>query len=102
MQKYLGTAVLIFWASFALGEKTLPAGPTTNLLEVRSVTVDGNTMSQRNGRELKLGPFPGRVTINFGPPTNSDWAPMRLSYKLEGYDAAWRKGQSDVMNFSIS
>ena len=98
--------VVVISLLFALGA-ALPAAAEryapsqgTNLLEIRSVTVDGRPVSWRAGRELRLRDAPEMVAFGFGPVTNAPRAPIRLRYKLEGYDDAWHEGGGD-MNLTI-
>jgi signal transduction histidine kinase len=88
---------LVFGASLASGDQPRTTAASTNLIEIRSVTVNGKVMSWRVGRPLALGFSPEIVSIGFGPATNSNWTPVRLHYRMEGYDAAWRRGLSEMI-----
>lgn len=91
----------VAWTALASAGELQPALTATNLLQIRSVTVDGRAIGWPAGGELRLNPSPGNVTIGFGPPSNSTWLPIRLHYKLEGYDTGWRRGGSSEMTLTI-
>ncbi len=69
----------------------LYAGHATNQLVIQSVVVDDNPLPLRSSGNLNLGSSPKRVSISFGTDTNSQ-APMRLRYKLEGFENDWHEG----------
>ena len=85
-----------FWPVTAAGGEASPAGPSSFLLEIRSVAVHGQALSWRAGEEVRLPPFPENIAFNFGAASNSSRAPIRLRYKLEGYDQAWREGRGEM------
>lgn len=91
-----GFTLFLLWPEPSAAPEPLPANRTTNLLEIQSVTVDGKPLSWRPGGELRLNPFPGSVSFIFGPPTNSLRPPIRLRYKLEGYDNVWHEGGGEM------
>jgi len=101
VSKYPGLAVGVLWAVLVSAIGLQCSVAATNLLEIRSVSVDGRALAWPAGGELRLSPFPANVSITFGPVSNSTWLPIRLQYKLEGYDSAWRRGGSSEMNLSI-
>jgi signal transduction histidine kinase len=67
-----------------------------DLLEMRSVIVDGKPLDRLNGGEERISPFPESITFGFGARSNSTRAPIRLRYKLEGYDDAWHEGACEM------
>ncbi len=69
-------------------------------LVISSVQVNDKAVVMRPGQALKLGPDAQDVVFRFGAATNSDWAPNRLSYKLDGYDGAWHASGGE-MNFTV-
>ena len=101
VSKYPGMAVGVLWVVLVSANGLQSGVAATNLLEIRSVSVDGRALAWPAGGELRLSPFPASVSITFGPISNSAWLPIRLQYKLEGYDSAWRRGGSSEMNLSI-
>ena len=88
--------ILVFWTSFAPANQPRPAALTANVLEIRSVRVNGKLTAWHAGRDLLLGPSAENVTFAFGPTTNSNWTPTRLHYRVEGFDTAWRRGLSEM------
>jgi hypothetical protein len=85
-----------FWRVTAAGGETSPAGPSSFLLEIRSVAVHDQSLSWGAGEEVRLPPFPENISFHYGAASNSSRAPMRLRYKLEGYDQAWREGYGEM------
>ncbi len=73
-----------------------PRAGRENALEIRSVAAQGKTLRWRPGGELRLGAFPENILFTFGPATNATLRPLRLRYKLEGYDPAWREGGGEM------
>ncbi len=84
------------WVHASPGAVPPAAKPAQARLQIQSVTAGGRPARWRPGGDLRLGARPGAVTFNFGPASNSNWAPIRLRYKLEGYDEAWREGQASM------
>ncbi len=72
------------------------ASQAAGSLEIRSVSVNGNSIPLHSGGEVSLGALPQKLSFEFGPPTNANWTPRRLRYKLEGYDTVWREGGGDM------
>ena len=60
------------------------------------MAVQGKSMKWRAGEDLQLGPSPENVLFNFGGPTNSTETPIRVHYKLEGYDDTWHEGGGEM------
>lgn len=74
----------------------LPADRTPSSLEIRSVTASDRSIPLRR-KEVNLGPFPERISFSFGPDTNSSQSPIRIRYRLEGYENNWRDGPADMI-----
>ncbi|HVU26275.1 MAG TPA: sensor histidine kinase [Verrucomicrobiae bacterium] len=64
----------------------------TNTLQIQAVTVEGNPVSLRRKDVVNLESYPKNIIFNFGPATNASRAPIRLRYKLEGFDDVWHEG----------
>lgn len=64
---------------------------TNALLEIRSVIVDGTPVSPRPAEKLRLSSSTRTVTFGFGPTTNAIQQPIRMRFKLDGYDEGWRE-----------
>jgi signal transduction histidine kinase len=88
---------LVLWGNtFSLMAQYSQARPTTNALEISSVSVAGKAVSFGRGGEVKLGTFPENISFRFGLDTNQGQLPIRLRYKLEGYDSAWSGGNGEM------
>ena len=73
------------------GQVKAAAGTETNRLEIRSVVVDGKPLPSRPNQRLVLPCLPRTVTFGFGAVTNVPRSRLRLRYKLDGFDEAWRE-----------
>jgi signal transduction histidine kinase len=71
------------------------AGAGTNDLEIQAVTVRGKPVTVRKG-EVNLGAFPEAIAFQFGPITHSGRDPVRLRYKMEGFENAWHEGGGEM------
>jgi len=69
-------------------------------LVISSVRVDDKPLPLHANQAVRAGADPATITFNFGPITNSDWAPNRLRYRLDGYENAWHEGDAE-MNFTV-
>jgi signal transduction histidine kinase len=65
-------------------------------LEIKSVEVSGRQVPFRPNGEVNLGPFPGDIVFQFESRTNSGRLPIRLRYKLEGYENGWHEGPGEM------
>src|ERR1700721_476487 len=79
----------------AFAQEPFP-GPTNNGLELRLVTVGGKAVPLRKDGRVTLGAFPENISFNFGPLANSNPGPIRLRYKLAGFDTAWHEGGGEM------
>ena len=69
---------------------------TNPLLEIYSVIVDGAPVSPRPDEKLRLSSHPRTVTIGFRPTTNAIRQPIRIRFKLDGYDEGWRESVGEM------
>jgi signal transduction histidine kinase len=69
---------------------------TNGLLEIRSVIVDGTPASLHPGEKLRLSSRTRTVTFGFGPTTNAIRQPIRIRFKLEGYEDGWRESVGEM------
>lgn len=67
------------------------------MLEISSVSVDDKPLQIRQDGELNLGSFPRNIVFNFQPTTNLARTPIRLRYRLEGYENTWHEGGDSEM-----
>ncbi|HWX20065.1 MAG TPA: sensor histidine kinase [Candidatus Binatia bacterium] len=82
--------------SCSLAIEGLASGDTNQLLEIRSLSVNGQPVSMRPGRKLRLSSAPRNVAFGFGTAANSPRAPLRLRYTLDGFEDTWREVSSDM------
>jgi signal transduction histidine kinase len=92
----LSLGCLLGGLSWGLAIEGLPGGRTNPLLEIRSLSVDGQPVSLHPNSRLRLSPAPRNILFGFGPATNSDRAPLRVRYKLDGFEDNWREASSDL------
>lgn len=85
-------ALLVFSGTEILRAQKIPADEITNYLQIQSVTVAGKTLLIRRNNEINLGASPEGITFHFGPETNAVRQPIRLLYKLDGYENSWHGG----------
>jgi hypothetical protein len=64
-------------------------------LEIRSVTVNGEPVKWRENGDVSVGASAENISITFAARTNVERSPVRIRYKLEGYDNNWRDGSGD-------
>ncbi len=73
-----------------------PAGTPADSLEIHSVTVNGKPVSWRKNGDVSFGATPENISIAFAVRTNSTRSPVRIRYRLDGYDSTWRDGSGDM------
>src|SRR5215469_8503150 len=93
----LGFVIWVIGASCLTAQTNDKGGKT---LVISSVQANDRAIVMRAGQALKLGAHAENVVFRFGAATNSDWAPNRLRYKLDGYDNGWRESGGE-MNFTV-
>lgn len=69
---------------------------TNLLLEIRAVIVDGSPIAPRSDQTLRLSSHPRMVIFGFGPTTNAIRQPIRIRFKLDGYDENWRESIGEM------
>jgi signal transduction histidine kinase len=87
---------LQFWFSVASAAPHSPAAHTADAIEIQSVTVNGKSLLLAGKTKIHAGPAPQNITFTFGQATNSTRAPIRVRYKLEGYDNGWHEGGGEM------
>ena len=86
--------VWILWLStIAL---PLLAADGTNLLQIQSVSVNDKSLALHHKGFVNLGAYPENIVFGFGPVTNGNKPPLRLRYRLEGFDNAWHEGGAEM------
>ncbi|MGH7971549.1 MAG: histidine kinase, partial [Limisphaerales bacterium] len=79
-----------------LAAERLASHKTDPPLEIHALNVNGQPLALRPGEKLRLSSSPRDVTFGFGPVTNSPAAPLRIRYKLDGFEENWREASSDM------
>ena len=77
--------------AMALATETSPSTSSQARLEIRPVLVGGNPVPFGAGEAVRLPAFPENIAFRYGAAHNSSRIPIRLRYKLEGFDPAWRE-----------
>jgi signal transduction histidine kinase len=65
-------------------------------LEIRSVIVNGESVIWRQNGDAIVGASPENISIFFGGRTNAIRPPVRIRYKLDGYDNNWRDASGNM------
>ncbi len=94
--KNIASLVFLFTVAGGISLSSFAQTASTNLLEIRSVTMDGNSLSLRRGAEVRLGSFPDNIVFEFGMNTNVRQAPIRIRTKLDGYENEWKSGNGEM------
>ena len=92
----LSLGCLLGGLSWCLAVEGLLGGKTNQLLEIRSLSVNGKPVSLHPGKKLRMSPAPRNVAFGFGTATNLPRAPLRVRYKLDGFEDNWREVSSDL------
>jgi signal transduction histidine kinase len=87
---------LRFCQGVAVGAPHSPASHPTDGLEIQAITINGKTISLSGKSRINSGPTPQNISFTFGQATNAMRAPVRVRYKLDGYDSAWHEGGGEM------
>jgi signal transduction histidine kinase len=60
------------------------------------MAINGKTIPLSGKSRVSSGPTPQNITFTFGQATNAMRAPIRVRYKLDGYDGAWHEGGGEM------
>lgn len=96
---YLALSLLTFAGQISAPAQNATASPSAGTLIINSVSVAGKSVPLDQSHQVKLGAFPDNITFHFGP-TNLNRLPIRLRYKLEGYDSNWHE-EGGEMYFGV-
>ena len=93
--------VLVFGVSLGQMALAAPVDGKKPLCQIPLVLVDGRRFSGFSAdgipvTTLKLPPRPGRVDFNFAPVDAAKQRPLRLRYKLDGFDQEWREAGGEM------
>src|ERR1700733_2535161 len=91
--------ILILFVGFTVAADEVPSPPATDALVIQSVTVNSKTLQPNSEKELSLGASPENIAFRIES-SLAGRRPMRLRYKLEGFDTSWRETPG-VMNMAI-
>jgi signal transduction histidine kinase len=86
-------ALIVLWGnSFSAAEDN---DQSTNSILIRTITVDGKAVRFRQNSSASLGSSPHAVLFHVEPNAGVKEAPIRIRYRLQGYDNEWhdRRGQ---------
>jgi len=72
------------------------AARSTDVIEIQSVAINGKSISLAGKTKLNSGPSPQNITFTFGQATNSTRSPIRVRYKLDGYENNWHEGGGEM------
>lgn len=97
-KKLVSVIILVGVTLFALPSRSAPDFKT-NLLTVQ-VEVDGTPVAATSEEKVDLGTFPRNIGFRFGSAPNSTYNPIRLRYKLDGYETNWHQVNSQ-MTFTV-
>jgi signal transduction histidine kinase len=93
---FLILSALQFCSSVAVAAAHLPVKQSTDVIEIRSVAINGKSISLSGKSKINSGAAPQNISFTFGQATNATRAPTRVRYKLEGYDSAWHEGGGEM------
>ncbi|HEX3798348.1 MAG TPA: sensor histidine kinase [Verrucomicrobiae bacterium] len=94
--KFSGPLLLALWAVTLYAANEASTNDESGLLEIRSVSLSGKAIPLHGDAKLNLGRFPENVVFGFGPSKGATRVPVRLRYKLEGFDTQWHEGDSEM------
>src|SRR5205807_1987117 len=83
-------------AGLAAATEAQPGAKASSPLEIRSLNVNGQPVSIAAKKRFRLGARPRNVSFGFGAATNAARAPLRMRYKLDGFDENWREIPGDM------
>jgi signal transduction histidine kinase len=69
---------------------------TNELLEIRSLTVDGSPAPLQAGKKLRLARQPRTAVFQFGPGADRLGGTTRMRFKLDGYEEDWQEYPAEM------
>jgi signal transduction histidine kinase len=96
LRNVFAMCVLMMGVAFCALAQQPASNKATNLLEIRSMMVDGKPVLLRHGMEVKLGASPNNIVFDFGMNTNIRQAPIRIRSKLDGYENEWKVSNGEM------
>lgn len=74
----------------------LPTNGKNDELQIRAINVNGKRMPLSNGAPVYLNPFSKNIAFIYGSGSNSSWTPLRLHYRLDGYENSWHEDEGQM------
>jgi signal transduction histidine kinase len=74
----------------------LPTNGKNDALQIRAINVNGQRMPLSHGTPAYLKPFSKNIAFIYGPDSNSSWTPLRLRYRLDGYENSWHEDEGQM------
>lgn len=74
----------------------LEQASTSPPMEIRSLTVNGQSVYINTSKKLRLKARAQNVSFGFRAATNSSSAPLRMRFRLDGLDENWREVPGDM------
>ena len=95
--KHIVISAIVFWIAkdCSVVAADAPRGVEAAPLEIRSLSVNGQPVPLPAKKRPWLGATPRKVLFGFGAVTNVARAPLRIRYKLDGFDDDWREVPGD-------
>ncbi len=75
---------------------SLPAAEVTNSLQIQSITVNGKLIPFRGKGNVSIGSHPASVVFGIGTGSDGGKAPLRLRFRLDGYENIWHEAASEM------
>ncbi len=91
----LSALIPSLWVSSAWAVDEIPGPQSSDSLVIKSVIVQDKNLRPNPGKELSLGASPKIITFNIEPLPEGR-TPLRLRWKLEGYDTGWHEGVCEM------
>jgi len=86
----LFASLLTIGIAFSSRAQPALSNNTDRVVEIRSATVEGKSMTLRHGTEVNLGVFPNTIVFEFGMNTNLKEKPLRIRSRLDGLENEWK------------
>lgn len=88
--------LFLVWPGALLPALSAEAPLAQTVIEIQSVTVNGQAIAWKGKSRLRLSPKPRNISFTFGPASQSGRNPIRTRFKLEGYDNSWRESGGEM------
>jgi signal transduction histidine kinase len=92
----LTIGVLLGALNWSLAAEGAPGGRTNQVLKIGLIGVNGQPVSWRPDERLRLSSASRNIHFGFSAVTNSPRAPLRIRFKLDGFEDAWHEPSGDM------